>query len=238
MEIVAINGSPKAKGSVSGLLIEQIEQMMQTTITVFQARKMTRQNDLSQELDTIRNADILLVVFPLYIDSLPAALIEALSLLEEAGLSGDKSPLRVYALCNCGFYEAQHTSLALQMIKRFAIRTAQNWGFGIGIGCGGILLSQSENMAKGPTANVYAALNELCNDMAGKGMTSGGFADMGTASYAASANGSRRENLLITPKLPRFLYKLGGNMGFSQMAKKSGVRNTIDAKPHLDAEFS
>ena len=216
MKIVAINGSPKPNESASGMLIQQIEDILHTNATVFSVRKLLDQKEFAHFSAVLQDADVLLVVFPLYIDSLSAPLIKVLSLIEQEGRLQREVPLKVYAICNCGFYEAEHTRLALQMIERFAVRAGFNWGYGIGIGCGGMLLSLPGNLAKGPAANVHAVLRELCDEIAG------------------TISGT--QNVFVTPKFPRFLYKLSGNMGWNQMAKRNNVRTIIHARPHVDQQ--
>jgi len=213
MEIVVLNGSAKLSDSVSGLLIEQIEKLTAVKARVYQANRMVRFSYPIDELKTIKDADVLLVVFPLYVDALPASVTQALSFIEGFGVTEKKVKPRVYAVCNCGFHEAPQTRLALKMVERFAHHAKMNWGYGIGIGCGGMLLSRSENLAVGPTADVYAAITQLCEEI--------------------TKGGSSRENLFVTPKIPRFLYVIGGNAGWRQLAKKNGVQKTLRARPYL-----
>jgi hypothetical protein len=115
-QIVAINGSPKAEGSVSGMFINQIEHILGTKITVYQATKLIRQERISAALSDILQAERLFIVFPLYVDSLPAPLIHLLTLIEQEAVNTSARLPTIYAICNCGFYEAEHTQLALHII--------------------------------------------------------------------------------------------------------------------------
>ena len=99
------------------------------------------------------------------------------------------------------------------MAEHFAIRAGLGWGYGIGIGSGGMMLSSAANSAQGPLANVYVALSELSDRMI-----------LGETGC---------ENQFVTPKYPRFLYKLGGNMGWRQLAKRTGTQRSLSARPHL-----
>ncbi len=139
--IAAINGSPKAKESVSSLLIERMEKVLAAKIDVAQAVQLTRPGKapetVSETIAGMLAADVLLLVFPLYVDSLPAPLIKLLTLMEQAAKASSAPLPKVYAICNCGFYEAEHTRLALKMVRHFALRAGLPWGYGLGIGCGG-----------------------------------------------------------------------------------------------------
>ena len=215
--IAAINASPKTTESVSGLLIEKMGELLNTKIEVTQAVQLTRPESapetISQTVAGILNADVLLVAFPLYVDSLPAPLIKLLTLIEQAAKASSTPLPRVYAICNCGFYEAKHTRIALKMVRHFALRAGLRWGYGVGIGCGGLAYALNNNMAKGPAANVHTALCALGEAIRGN-------------------NTNESADVFVTPKIPRFLYKLGGNMGWRQMAKRNGVQKQIFARPH------
>ena len=213
MNIVAINGSPKNDQSVSGLLIRLLQDHTHANIVTYQARRLSTLHDLSPVVEDIAAADVLLVVFPLYVDSLPAPLIKSLTLIQTAlGERATKPSVKVYAVCNCGFYEARQTGLALQMVEQFAVRCGFTWGYGLGIGCGGMLLGFADDMSKGPTANVDAALRELAESL--------------------QSSDIRSENQFVIPRFPRLLYQLGGNIGWLQMARANRLRGSLKAQPH------
>ncbi len=210
--IAAINGSPKVKNSVSGMLIDKIAEITMTKISVLHAIHVSNQKDAKNQFNEIFEAEALLLVFPLYVDSLPAPLIKTLNMLESAARSYGKPLPKVFAVCNCGFYEAEHNRLALDIVRNFCDRAGFSWGYGVGIGGGGMIGFMPENMAKGPAAHAYKALLALASDM---------------------LNGSQdAKNVYAAPAFPRFLYKLGGHMGWYRMAKANGVRKTLRATPH------
>ena len=218
--IIAINGSPKAIDSVSGMVINQIEGIIKTPITTYQAVKLIRQQEgLSETLLNILKADTLLFVFPLYVDSLPAPLIKIMTLIEQANTVRRERPPKVYAVCNCGFLEAGHTRLALDIMKNFCMRAGLVWGYGIGTGSGGFILTQSKNMSKGkgPAATIYSALCGL-----GKSIQTG---------YVENEN-IEKQNVFVTVKMPRLLYSFVCNLGWRLMAKKYNAGNALMAKPH------
>jgi len=207
--VVAVNGSPKSAESTSGALIKTLEEYIGIKINSFRAVELVRREDAHKVIADVLKADVLLIVFPLYVDSLPAPLVKLLKQIEQAAKTCSSSLPTVYSICNCGFYEAEHNSLALKMTRTFAKRIGAGYGYGLGIGCGGVLAQ----MEKGPVDNVYAALR-----------------DMGDTIMAE--NSKESEDAFITPKMPRFLYKMGGNIGWRQMARKNAVLKQIKEKPH------
>ena len=212
-DIVIINGSPKAKDSVSGIFIDKIGEITGDKIPVYQATQFIKMESAAPAIADILSARILLIVFPLYVDSLPAPLIKVLGMIEQvAGNAQGRLP-RVYAICNCGFFEADHTRLALDMVENFSARAGLPWGYGIGVGGGAFFAAQSKNMAKGgPAAAAYAALRELCEAM--------------------RSEGAEGRNIFITPKIPRFLYKSIAEAGWRRAAGKYGAAKFLNARPH------
>ena len=207
--VVVINGSPKSAESTSSALIKIMEEYMGTIIDSFRAVELVRREDAHKVIADILKADVLLIVFPLYVDSLPAPLLKLLTQIEQAAKIYNSSLPTVYSICNCGFYEAEHNSLALKMTRTFAKKIGAGYGYGLGIGCGGMLAQ----MKKGPVDNVYAALRDLGNTI-------------------TAENSKESEDVFVTPKIPRFLYKIGGNIGWHQMAGKNNILKQIKAKPH------
>jgi len=213
--IVVINGSPKPKYSASGYFIGQIEVIMKTEFSVYQATKLINPENNSEMIADILKADTLLIVFPLYIDSLPAPLIKTLMLLEQgaAAAAGSKLP-KVYAICNCGFFEAENNRLALDIIRHFCVRSGMSWGYGIGIGAGGFVSSQSKESFGGPMVKINAALGELAKSM--------------------KTHCALEQNLFIVPYIPRALYLRGANKAWEKAAEKYGQRDALRARPHLE----
>ncbi len=209
-DIAAINASPKSTDSATKALIRQIGGMTGGEIRVTQALQLLGDENREAALAGLLRADALLIAFPLYVDALPAPLVKVLTLLERAAFGAGKLP-KMYALVNCGFYEAGHNQIALDIVENFCARAGLPWGYGLGIGSGGFAV-QDKNMAKGPAANVYAALRELADAM---------------------LRGGDGQNRFATPRIPRFVYKLGGNMMWYRMSKKNGVRRDLGARPHL-----
>lgn len=210
MNIAAIHGSPKHKNSMSERLIGYMGQLAGAPVETHQAIKLLSDADLPQKLAGILKADVLLIVFPLYVDSLPAPLIALLTRLDHAAQTAAHKPV-VYALCNCGFHEAKHNGLALSMVRAFARSAGMPYGYGLSLGAGP-MLQGFKNLANGPTAPVHASLSEM---------------------VASMGLGLGREDVFVTVKFPRRLYILMAHLGWNQGARRNGVRRRMHARPHL-----
>lgn len=119
MKICIINGSPKASKSTSELLIEYLIPFIKgNKVVIYNVRKM----DFSKtQFSQIQNSEVLIFVFPLYIDSLNSRLLRFLIELEKRGFSNKN--INVYCMINNGFYEGWQSCVAADM-KMSLIKTA------------------------------------------------------------------------------------------------------------------
>lgn len=215
MNLVAINGSPKKSQGATARILETVKEITGTEVEVHHAMDFMLPSDTHhrEAMDRILEADVLLIVFPLYYDALPMALLKLLQQVE--GEAKGREPLpRVYAICQCGFYEASHTQTALKIVENFCSRSGLPWQYGLGIGAGE-LLGRFEKIDSAMTKKVYRALYSLCKDM-------------------EEANNEKKDNTFAMPSMPRFLYQFGGSMGWKQQAKDNHVTGQLDATPFSD----
>ncbi len=200
MNILLLDGSPKAQNSASAYYLKALEGMLGgNTITWRSARG----DDPNAVAEQILAMDALVVAFPLYVDGIPSHLLAFLEELEQR-LGRHKAYVPVYALCNAGFYEARQTQLALDMMKLWCEKAGLRWGKAIGIGAGGMAMAAP--VGQGPFANLgreFAALTDCIQRQ-----------------VAA-------EDSFVEPGFPRFLYKSMAHQGWRAQAKKNGVRGLL-----------
>jgi len=208
-KIVVVSGTPKARDSASATIIEHLGKTLVNPVTIYPAIRLVRGKGAPEAVSGIVNADVILFVFPLYVDALPAPLVKVLTMLAAAITPGRGT--RVYAVCNCGFFEAGHTQTALDIIADFCERTGLDWQYGVGIGGGGYLPLTPADRTRGPAAKVFAVLD-----------------DLGRAIQGGEAPG---HNVFVSPKMPRALYKLASHWSWRSMARKFHAR-ALDARPY------
>jgi len=211
--IVIINGSPKAKISVSKLLIDFLQTQFSPAAQVFQATQLLDKTLDSEEYRKILQADVLLLVFPLYIDALPAPLVKVLNTLEIIikNTKPSKLPL-LYAVVNCGFFEAQHNLLAIEILENFASRCGLNWMHGLAIGSGGLLLTFEDNSQGSVMKHIYDKLSELAQ--------------------AINSQEKLPATKFVQPQIPRLIYTISGNISWKAAAKKRNTTTSLKARPH------
>ena len=214
MKISAINGSPKIRKSLSGKIIGQIKKRVGGQIKTWHAAKLVESETPPETLAEILDADILLLVFPLYIDGMPAPLIEFLVRLEGVAGGKQEKPL-VYTIVNCGFFESNQTAIALEMAECFANRAALPWGYGLGIGGGPVLSGMGEQWGKWPVKGIDRTLSKMADAIRDK--TTG-------------------KNEFAEPGFPRFFHKVISNRAFHKAVKKRGAQ--ARARPYMAEQLN
>ncbi len=88
-------------------------------------------------LAAVDRANLILLVFPLYIDSLPFLMMKSLEVMaEHISARSQESPKRLFAIANNAFPEAHHNAVALSICRRFAAETGMIWTGGLALGAG------------------------------------------------------------------------------------------------------
>lgn len=214
---VLLNGSPKAKDSVSaalgGYVLEKL-QAKRWQVQSFRANLVIK-SGLEELIGAINEADVVVITFPLYVDTLPAPLIGVLEQIGEyrRNHSADKVQ-RILTIANCGFPEAFHNNAALKICETFAKACGFQWVGGIAAGAGPALAGQSIK-TQGMTQKIAKAL-DLASD-----------AIISQRELAPEAS-----QLMSSMMMPKRLYTFMGSLGWRRMAKKHQAHKRLYAKPY------
>ncbi len=175
-------------------------------------------SDKGQEdlLSAVDRSDILILVFPLYVDSLPSLVIQAMELIAEHRRKVTNPKRQKFvAITNCGFPEAHQTDTALDICHRFAAETGMEWLGGLGLGMGGAIDRKPLDKLGFMTRNVRRSLD---------------------LTAAALARGERvpqdAVDLMSKRLMPAWLYVWIGNMGWKRHARKNKVLEKIEDRPY------
>ncbi len=219
-------GSPKGAKSTSRVLGTALMARLEAggvetvEMTAAQALRSTEeQHRLHKAVDA---AELLVIAFPLYVDELPAPLIQALELVADRrkGLL-PASPVagpaiqKVAAIVQCGFPEARQNEAAIAIVRQFAKEAGFEWAGGLAMGMGGAIAGRSLEKAGGMVRNVVKAL-----DLAAAALLDG----KGIPEEAAALMGKRL--------MPGWLYTLAGNRGMRRAAKKHGALGRTHDRPY------
>ena len=209
MKTVLINASPRGKISTSFKLLKEVKSMLPQDfdITEIQANKAALTDDQILEL---KNSDIWIFANPLYIDSLPGHLLAVLEQIDAAGIAqsvdqGVIHPYKVYAIINCGFFEAAQNKPAVRIYENFCKRVGFEWCGAVGVGGGGAIGFLPEEMPfnAGPLKPIYKELKKLADCIKA---------------------GDSMETRYVSFGFPRFLYLKLAHYGWRKAIKENGKK--------------
>lgn len=219
-------GSPRTRKSTSnslgGYLCERLDLQGIETETIFIHTSLRNPDRMKNLLAAMERADLVLLAFPLYVDSLPAPVMEA---LERFALQRDGEPTgqRFAAIANRGFPEADHNAAALAICANFAEKTGFEWAGSLALGAGqGLVHGLPLNQLDGRADSLKRAL-EIAAEKLGKGL------EIPPEAQA----------YLDKPFVPPWLYRIIGGFGWRQQARNYGVQAQLKRQPYTrQAEVS
>jgi hypothetical protein len=114
-----------------------------------------------QLFKTISEADIFIIVFPLYSYCLPGSLIRLFEEYYEYCKTKQISrEIPVYVIVNCGYVDPKINTEAIRVIKNFCLRVGFTLRFSIAIGCGPAVL-----YTKFIDIKLHSALKRMARDI-------------------------------------------------------------------------
>ena len=216
---VLLVGSPRTKKSTSaslgGYLFEQLQARGVETQTIQIYTSLNSKERMQAMYAAIDNADLVVLAFPLYVDSLPAPVISALEKIAEH--RKDKaSPIRFAVIANCGFPEVNHNDTALAICSEFARQNGLAW-------MGSLALGGGEGLVHGTPLN----------EMDGRAIPLKKALELAAEALANEENiPQSAQELLSKPIIPNWMYKLFGGFGWKQNAKQYGMEKELKRRPY------
>jgi multimeric flavodoxin WrbA len=217
---VLLVGSPRTRKSSSqalgGYLFDRLAESQVQTDTFYIYTSLYSPERMQVLMEAVDAADLVLLAFPLYVDSLPAPVMATLERIA-ARRAGKALPRpRFAALANCGFPEAAHNRTALAICETFARQAGFEWAGALSLGAGeGLVHGTRLAEAGGPAIPIRKAL-----DLAAAALV------RGEAVPQAAAD------LLARPIIPSWLYRWMGVFGWTKQAKQYGVQNIMRRKAY------
>ena len=200
MKIIIINGSPKTIKSNSEILGNYLFPLLKENNIKKYYSIYFQLNDKTK--NEIYNSDVLIFIFPLYVDGIPSNLLKLLVEFEKENAIRPKT--KIYCIVNNGFYEGKQNFLALLHMKNWCKKVNAKWGQGIGIGSGELLpYLKNLKLGQGPLRNLEKTLNILSRNI-------------------LTLNSDK--NIYITPNWPRSLYFIQGSFSWILKARKNNIK--------------
>lgn len=166
MKISIINGSPKSGKSTSELMIKYLIPKICNNNEV-EVYNIFKGSLTDSQLTNVKDSNVLIFTFPLYIDSIPAHLLRILIELDKGNKF--KKDTMIYCIVNNGFFEGKQNHIAVEQIKNWCMSAKITWGQAIGIGAGEMLpFFKDIPLGHGPNKNIGNAINSLALNVLGK----------------------------------------------------------------------
>lgn len=200
MKIIIINGSPKTVKSNSEILGNYLFPLLKENNIKKYYSIYFQLNDKTK--NEIYNSDILIFIFPLYIDGIPSNLLKLLVKFEKENVIRPET--KIYCIVNNGFYEGRQNFLALLHMKNWCKKVNAKWGQGIGIGSGELLpYLKKFKLGQGPLKNLEKILNRFSRNI-------------------LTLNSDK--NIYINPNWPKILYFIQGSFSWILKARKNNLK--------------
>jgi len=217
---VLLIGSPRMKKSTSaslgGYLFEQLQARGVETQTIQIYTSLNSPERMNSLFESIDNSDLVVLAFPLYVDSLPAPVTAALEKIA-VHRKENPTPIRFATIANSGFPGADHNDTALAIASEFACQNGLTWMGGLALGAGeGIVHGTPLNELDGRAIPIKASF-----DLAAEALANG------------QPIPQPAKELLAKPIIPNWAYTLQGQFGWRMAAKQYGTQNQLKRQPYL-----
>jgi hypothetical protein len=208
---------PRSNSQALGVyLCGRLEAEGYRTETALLSRAQRSETGQAELLAASDRAGLIVLAFPLYVDSLPYLVVKALESMADHRRSRDGVAVqRLVCLVNCGFPEAHHNDVALAICRRFAAEAGFRWAGGLALGGGEALGGQSPAARGGMTRHVVEAL------------------DLAAAALARGEEvPAEAVQMISRPLIPARLYTWMGGLGWWLQARKHSVARRLGARPY------
>ena len=199
MNISIILGSPKKGESTSQILTKYLMYLLQKENA--EVLKVDSIAFKPEQITKAVNSDVLVFVFPLYLDSIPSHILRFMAELEKHSFNKETV---VYCVINNGFYEGKQNHIAVEQMKNWSKKVNVIWGQAMGVGAGEMIpFIKDVPLGHGPNKNMGTALKNLSLNIINK--------NTGTDMY-------------VSPNWPRLLWKIQASLFvWYPRAKKNGL---------------
>ena len=226
-KIIILNTSPKGTKASSQKLLNELEAKIEEIqieykLESFSYASIFKNEKKSNQLFTaILESDVLILAFPLYVDSLSAVTQDFVERYNQFTIERKReNPQELYTIINCGFPEPEHNTIAFEIIQNFAAETGFNCQYNLSIGMGS--MAGQVPIKSRPMKNIERHFDAIIEHLR-KPVVSTDFNRK--IEYSSPTFG-------FLNFFSKSLYTMFGFHGWKQQAKKNKVKHLLYAKPY------
>lgn len=127
-----ISGSPKIKPSNSMFFLNKIKSSLEE-YSVFEFKK----NTYDEIIKSIENSDVIILAFPLYVDSPPTLILTFLDYIIDNKI--DLKGKQIYNIINCGFRDGNQNIVAANILSSWCKKVNAKYSGSLLIGAGEVI---------------------------------------------------------------------------------------------------
>jgi NAD(P)H-dependent FMN reductase len=219
MNTLLLIGSPKPRASASRSFGEAILTRLaargSSTRTANVTPSFRSPDALRRLLDEVEWADLVVLSFPVYVDSLPAPVTRFLEAWAEEATPRPSRlrATRLAVLTQCGFPEVAHCAVAIDVCRAFCRETGVEWAGALAFGTGGAV--EGRPVERSPLARAVAAFDAAAEALAA-----------GRPIPASAAQALERQFA------PGWVYTWFGGLGWWFLARKRGAKEPLRLRPY------
>ncbi len=221
-KVLLLVGSPRGHASTSNSLGDHLLSLLEERgmaikkLPVYPA--FTDDHKMTELQAAVDSCALLVLAFPLYVDHLPAPLIDLLQRLAERrqGRPGAKEQA-LAAIVNCGFPESVHCRQAADIVRIFAAQAGFRFLGCLALGMGGAIGNRPLAGAGGIVRHQVKALAEA-------------------AAYLVDDKEIPEAVITLMGKamMPRWFYNFVADRGWKRAAKKHGSSRELYDRPYVE----
>jgi hypothetical protein len=213
-------GSPRGIASVSNSLgthlFSSLEKRGMAIKKLLVYPALADEKKMAELLAAVDACSLLILAFPLYVDHLPAPVIDLLRRIAERRPGPQVSPTQAFAaIVNCGFPETTHCHTAAEIMRIFTTQAGFRFLGCLATGMGGAIGIRELGKVGGRVRHQVKALNQAAAFLAAG------------AEIPAAVIG-----LMGKAMMPRWFYNLAADWGWKRAAKKYGSSHKLSARPY------
>ncbi len=141
--LLLLIGSPQGDKSTSNSLaqyiLDNINRENFQTDKLFIPKELNEKKDKNELITKVNKADLIILSYPLYVDTPPASVINAFEFIEE---NIQMRPRKFIAIGNCGYPKASGIKISQQICKNFTEQTGMEWLGSLSLGKGAIIMGK------------------------------------------------------------------------------------------------
>ncbi|MBD3193713.1 MAG: hypothetical protein GF317_01560 [Candidatus Lokiarchaeota archaeon] len=220
--VLILIGSPKGPSSTSkalaDYLVSELNNFGLKSKTAYLHRMVFREKKQQEFLTLINKSDLIILSFPLYVDSFPAPVIKAMELISNnKDILSPLSEKNFIAISNCGFPESKQIDTVIDMCKLFCEKVGFYWKGGLELGGGAFIRGRPLEDIGGMAQNLRESLQIAAEKL---------------------ANGEeipqKARDLFSEPNIPTKIYKMMGNLGWRMQGLGNKNMFNLKQKPYKD----